>query len=272
VPLSLRFDVEKVAEAIRETADIEVMPRFGKLQGEEVREKAPGNLVTIADEAAERRLAAALTGLLPGSVVVGEESVAADTTVLDRLADETAVWIVDPIDGTGNYCAGRPIFAIMVALARAGETLAGWIYDPVRDEMLTAARGEGAYQNGAPIHVDAGTPLEKMVGMISWRDVPDRRRQNELRKRYMFHGDDGDPRCAGREYVELARGDRHFTTFRHLNAWDHAPGLIIHAEAGGYSALSSGAPYRLHGGNAGSILVAPSRAAWRELHGMIFRS
>ena len=68
--------------------------------------------------------------LLPGSAVVGEEAVAADPAMLDRLRDGGAVWLVDPVDGTANFAAGRGPFAVMVALLRERRTAAGWILDP----------------------------------------------------------------------------------------------------------------------------------------------
>src|SRR6185437_792815 len=102
--------------------DEEVMPRFEKLESGDISEKGPGDLVTVADIAAEHRLTPALRGLLPGSLVVGEEAVAADPAVLALLDGDDYVWVVDPIDGTANFAAGIPLFAVMVALIRRGET------------------------------------------------------------------------------------------------------------------------------------------------------
>ncbi len=268
----LSLDPEKVAAAIRETAEIEVMPLFGKLAACDIREKGPGDLVSIADEASERHLTELLLALLPGSVVVGEESVAADAKVLDRLATQDAVWIVDPIDGTLNFCAGIPIFAVMVALVRRGETVGGWIFDPVNGEMLSAIKGEGAWLNGTRLRVPAPPLLAAMKGAISPDHVPDKAQQTELRRQYLFHGDPGDFRCAGREYTELSRGGRHFTTFRKLLPWDHAPGVLIHCEAGGYSAtMDDDAPYSLQR-HSGPFLAAPDRGSWQELRELIYRT
>src|SRR5260370_28988248 len=107
-------DSEKVRRLIAEVADAEVMPRFEKLETGDISEKSPGDFVTIADVASERRLTPALRDLLPGSLVVGEEAVAADPAVLDLLAGDDPVWGVDPVDGTANFAARTPIFAIMV--------------------------------------------------------------------------------------------------------------------------------------------------------------
>ncbi|MBM3573671.1 MAG: inositol monophosphatase, partial [Alphaproteobacteria bacterium] len=85
----------------------------------DIKEKTgPKDLVTIADVEAERRLGPVLTDLLPGSVVIGEEAASADPTVLNRLAGEAPVWLIDSVDGTLNFSEGDPRFCVMVPLAR----------------------------------------------------------------------------------------------------------------------------------------------------------
>ena len=120
-----------------------LLPRFRNLDAAEIEEKAPGDYVTVVDRESERQLSAALTALLPGSHVVGEEGVAADPALVERIADGRA-WIVDPLDGTGNYTDGRTPFAMMVALAEDGIVQGGWILDPVTGRMCHAVRGGGA--------------------------------------------------------------------------------------------------------------------------------
>src|ERR1700675_4019087 len=150
-------DSDKVARLLAEIAAEEVMPYFEKLGRDDIREKKPGDLVTIADVATERRLTPLLTDLLPGSRVVGEEAVAADPGVLDALADTAPVWLLDPIDGTANFAAGTPIFAVMVALVREGETVMSWIHDPVTRRTASAVAGEGAWHDGRRLRVAAAT-------------------------------------------------------------------------------------------------------------------
>src|SRR4029453_6026268 len=125
-------DADPATRLIEEAAAAEIMPRFRQLAAGDVREKAPGDLVTGADEAVEPRLRPALDSPPAGSVVVGEEAAAADPNLLNRLFDDQPVWIIDPVDGTSNFAEGRPAFAVMVALARGRDVLAAWIHDPVR--------------------------------------------------------------------------------------------------------------------------------------------
>jgi fructose-1,6-bisphosphatase/inositol monophosphatase family enzyme len=263
-------DPQKVTELMREVATEDILPRFRRLHACDIREKKPGNLVTVADEAAEKHLAAGLRALLPGSELVGEEGVAADPEMLRHVSADSAVWIVDPIDGTANYCAGKEIFAVMVALASGGETLAAWILDPVAGEMLSAVKGEGAWLNGTRVHVAAPVAPEQMIGAWSYKSVQDKKRRHGLKRYHLFHGDPGDFRCAGRDYMELARGRRHFTNYWHLMPWDHAPGVLLHREAGGYSAFADdGQSYSVMR-TGGPLLCAPDRDSWQALRRFAF--
>jgi fructose-1,6-bisphosphatase/inositol monophosphatase family enzyme len=263
-------DPHKVAELMRVVAAEDILPRFRKLEACHIREKGPGNFVTVADEAAERHLSAGLLALMPGSVLVGEEGVAADPDMLRHIAGDSAVWIVDPIDGTGNYCAGKEIFAVMVALASQGDTLAAWILDPIAGEMLSAVKGEGAWLNGERAQVAAAAAPERMIGAWSYKSIQDKQRRRILKRHHIFHGDPGDLRCAGREYAELASGRRHFANYYRLKPWDHAPGVLIHTEAGGYSAFADdGLPYSLTR-TGGPLLCAPDRESWQALRAFAF--
>ena len=136
---------DAVFTAIVDTANAVVLPRFQNLGDGEIDTKtSPTDLVTIADREAEVRLTAALTAILPGSVVVGEEAVSADPRVLDAIAGDAPVWIVDPVDGTRNFAAGQTPFCVMVGLAVAGVQVGAWIWRPIDAEMIVAFRDEGA--------------------------------------------------------------------------------------------------------------------------------
>jgi fructose-1,6-bisphosphatase/inositol monophosphatase family enzyme len=261
-------DPERVADLIREAVRAEIMPRFAKLAAHEVREKSLGELVTVADEATEAWLDPQLAGLLPGSVVLGEEAAAADPALIARLVQgDDPVWMIDPVDGTSNFAAGKPTFAVMVALARHGELLAGWIYEPVPDVMAMAEHGAGATVNGARARV-ATVPQEEralrgpvIAGTFGSPELAERMRSRRERVDAVKS-----MRCAGAEYIRLATGEYHFAVFTRLMPWDHAPGVIIHREAGGYSAHDDGAPYIPGDLGAGALMLAPDRETWRRLH------
>ena len=153
-----------VEEAVRTVAAAEVVPRWRKLAATDISTKTgPRDLVTVADREAEARLTEILTALLPGSVVVGEEATHADPGVLKRIGGEAPVWIVDPVDGTTNFVAGREEFATLVALARGGDVVASWTYVPQLGLMATARAGGGAWLGGERLRTAEAAPGEGEV-------------------------------------------------------------------------------------------------------------
>ena len=126
----------QVAAIMRDAANRAIMPRYQSLTADQIDAKAVDDVVTIADKEAELILAEGLARLLPEATIVGEEAAHANPALLDRLGDALC-WIIDPIDGTNNYAAGKPPFGVMIALSEAGETVAGWIYDPLSGRLAT---------------------------------------------------------------------------------------------------------------------------------------
>src|SRR5690606_16560230 len=127
---------------LRDAAKTEIVPRFRRLDEGMVRTKTSAiDLVTEADEGAERVITGALRAEESGLMVVGEEAVAGDPSLLDAALGAENVVYVDPVDGTANFAAGLPLFAVMGALVRGGETVAGAIYDPMGDDVIVAEKG-----------------------------------------------------------------------------------------------------------------------------------
>jgi fructose-1,6-bisphosphatase/inositol monophosphatase family enzyme len=241
-------DLESVAQLLREAARREVMPRFRRLAEDAVRAKSgPLDLVTEADEAAERVITAGFAARFPAALIVGEEAAAADPALLARMADAPLAFVVDPVDGTANFAAGVPLFGVMAAAIVNGETVAGWIHDPLGDDTLLGLRGEGAWLLGADgarrdIRVAPAVPLARMVGAVSWSYMPPERKAIVL-SRLSRLGAAVNFRCAAHEYRLAATGGAHVLVYNRLMPWDHAPGQLIHAEAGGASAQFDGQPY-----------------------------
>jgi fructose-1,6-bisphosphatase/inositol monophosphatase family enzyme len=263
-------DIDRVTALIEETAALEIVPRFRQLAAGDIREKAPGDVVTIADEAAEARLTPLLTALLPGSLVLGEEAAAADARLLDRLFDERPVWVIDPVDGTSNFAEGRPAFAVMVALIRKGEIVAGWIHDPIGERTAVAAAGAGAWIGSRRLAV-AAAPNQAgdmagtlLAGYFGSRELARRVEANRGRVRAMRS-----LRCAGLEYLRLASGETHFSLFTKLMPWDHAPGVLLHREAGGHGRYLEGGAYEPAAINRSGLLLAPTAESWEALHGLL---
>ncbi|MEU0272919.1 inositol monophosphatase family protein [Streptomyces sp. NPDC006307] len=262
----------RVEEAVRAAAAAEIMPRWRQLATHEILEKSgPHDLVTVADRAAEAHLTAALTALLPGSVVVGEEAVHADPTVYEALRGDAPVWIVDPVDGTRQFVRGEPGFCTLVALARHGELLGGWTYAPVADELAVAVRGRGARLNGTPIRSGSPLPGEVLEVATSHPDytTPD---QKAALLRLATEGVHPVP-CgsAGLAYLDIARGVTDALAFTWEYAWDHAAGLLLVEEAGGAHTTVSGEPFRITGGNTLPFTAARDRATATRVRDLLTR-
>ena len=258
-----------VAALLRDAARAEIMPRFRRLGEGAVRAKSgPLDLVTDADEAAERAIAADLASRFPGCLVVGEEGAATDPTLLPRLAGADLAFVVDPVDGTANFAAGLPLFGTMAAAVVRGEVAGAWIHDPVGDDTAVALRGEGAWVEDAAgcrrdLRVAKPAPVGRMVASVSWGFMPEPLRSRITARLPRLAAAVG-LRCAAHEYRLAAGGHAHALVYNRLMPWDHAPGWLLHREAGGYAAQFDGRPYSplVH---VGGLLCAPDRDSWDEL-------
>ena len=263
-------ELATLAALLREVGQTEIMPRFRRLEDGAVRQKTgPLDLVTEADEAAERWLTAALQRWLPSAVVIGEEATSADPSRLRLLADADLAIVVDPIDGTSNYAAGLPLFAVMAAVVVRGDIVAAAIHDPVGDDTALALRGEGAWTETSDgrrvaLHVAEAVPVSVMTGNVSWRFLPEPQRSTVCANLPRLGGS-WDYRCAAHQYRMAAGGHCHFLLFNRLMPWDHAPGWLLHQEAGGYSARLDGSEYRPTVTD-GGLICTPDRASWEALH------
>jgi fructose-1,6-bisphosphatase/inositol monophosphatase family enzyme len=262
--------IDEVTTLVREVAQTIVLPRWRHLSDAEIQQKSPGDLVTIADQESERALTAGLTALLPGSQVVGEEAVAADPGVLGRVGDSGAVWIVDPVDGTNNFAAGKTPFAVMVALLRDGEPAASWILDVVADRMTVAEAGSGTFIDGLRVKTRTDDPgAAGLTGSLSRNYFPDDLRERIERRIATLGTVTGGHHCAGYEYPAVVSDEQQFATFWRILPWDHVPGSLIVREAGGTVLHLDGSAYRPTDSERG-LLVAANEDIWRTAHAALF--
>lgn len=246
----------------RVAADV-VMPRYRQLADHEIVEKEPGDLVTVADRESEAMLAEGLARILPEAAIVGEEACHADPALADRLGDALC-WIVDPIDGTRNFAAGKTPFGLMVALAEKGETQGGWIYDPLQDRFCHAALGRGAFIDGERIAAKTSGELPP-IAAISLIFMDNNQRER-MRRRIAPHYRLADiPYCAAEQYPRLALGVNDVSIFERTLAWDHAAGALWLNEAGGKVARPDGSPYRPDEWARKGMIAAASPALWDAL-------
>jgi fructose-1,6-bisphosphatase/inositol monophosphatase family enzyme len=225
--------------------------------------------VTVADRGAEEHLTAALSALLPGSVVVGEEAVAADPSSYDAVRGDAPLWIVDPVDGTRQFVRGEPGFCTLVALAHRGAVLASWTYAAALGEMAVAVRGRGARLNGEPL--DAGSPAPGAILEVA-TSHPDFTTPEQKYSLLNLHTEGVHVRScgsAGLEYLAIARGALDAVAFNWELAWDHAAGLLLVQEAGGAQLTLTGEPFRITGGNALPFTAARDAATARRVHDLL---
>ncbi|MBT0772346.1 hypothetical protein KIH74_25605 [Kineosporia sp. J2-2] len=253
--------IAAVEKAVRRAASEVVVPLFGALAAGDIEEKAPGDLVTVADRRAEELLTRELTAILPGSVVVGEEAVHADPSLLGLLRGPDPVWIVDPVDGTEAFAAASPRFSILVALSVRGELLASWTLAPLLGFLATATAGGGAHVDGEPVRVAPGVTglrhLDVLLPRPSWWTPTEQARFSAL---YATGVMPSFFDFSGLTYADLAAGRRTAMIMPWDNPWDHAAGVLLHTEAGGVVVGLDGRPYDVAGGNRLPFVAAPDQA------------
>jgi myo-inositol-1(or 4)-monophosphatase len=204
---------------------------FGEVEQLQVSLKGPGNFVSTADHRAERVLRQELQHGRPDYGFLMEESGASPGSDPDHR------WIVDPLDGTTNFLHGVPHFCISIALERAGEIVAGVVFDPLRDELFWAEKGIGAYLNDRRIRVSSrrqiadaliatGTPYERDQGRERYLGQLDRMLDSVADVRRMGAA------ALDLSYVAAGRYDGYWESG--VSPWDIAAGILLVREAGGY--------------------------------------
>ena len=218
--------MDRVLDAMIEAARAGGEVALGHFRrGVEVGLKADRSPVTVADHEAEAAIVETLRRAFPDHGVLAEESGA-------RGPAERR-FIVDPIDGTRNFARGIPIWAVMVALEERGAITAGVIWEPVRGNLHTARRGQGAFLNGERIHVSRVATLEE--AMLVHATL------NALRRDGLWDGfvrlvdatarqrGFGDYLC----YTTIAEGKADVALATNAKVWDLAAAKILLEEAGG---------------------------------------
>ncbi len=272
--MTVEIDIASLANALQEAAAVEILPRFRNLGEGDVRIKTEAiDLVTEADEAAERLIRARIADLMPNALFVGEESVAADPSLLSKLGEADLAVVVDPIDGTFNFASGLPLFGVMLSVISKGETVAGLIYDPMGNDWVIAEKGSGAWMcsaDGSQSQMSVVPPpeLSQMVGIANTGYF-----ESDVRRRLLSNLADvrlfTSYRCAAHEYRIFAGGHIHFLMYNKLMPWDHLAGTLISQESGAYAARLDGSPYLPHHVD-GGLLLAANEETWELLREKIF--
>ena len=244
-----------VLDLMRRANKQAILPHYQSLSRSEIADKAPNDVVTVADHTSEAILTEGLAKLTPGVAIVGEEAVAAEPTVADALAGDC--WIVDPLDGTNNFAAGKPPFGILIARASGGTAQSGYILDCLTGRACTAHRGGGAFLNGERVEARPSTQ-PKPIAAISTVFMDQEKRAGIQRFIEPYYELVDIPRCAAEQYPRIALGTNDVALFERTLAWDHAAGALWLNEAGGKVARLDGSPYRVDDARTGMVGAASS--------------
>jgi myo-inositol-1(or 4)-monophosphatase len=210
-------------------------------RGFDVTHKGRINLVTEADLASEKHIIELVRQHYPAHRIVAEESWDAVHVI-----DDNYSWIIDPLDGTTNFSHGFPCYAVSIGIEHKGQSVAGVIYDPTRDELFAAERGAGATLNGQPIRVSEVGSLEKAL-LVSGFPYDVRERMDEYLPAWAeFLKQAQAVRRLGAAAIDMAcvANGRLDGFWEHgLHAWDTAAGWVIIEEAGGRITQLDGSPF-----------------------------
>lgn len=263
-------DAARCVDIVRAAAKSEILPRFRRLRPEDVRTKsAPDDLVTEADLAAEDAISTTLARDFPDALIVGEEAVASDPALLDRLPQAELAFVIDPVDGTWNFAAGLAIFGVILAVVEHGQTVMGLLYDPVLDDWVMARKGHGTWferpgdPEGRRLVLSGGGPVETATGLVTaFNFAPEQ--QARLAAQLTAFGRVDGYRCSCHEYRMLVQGRFRFGLSGQTKVWDHAAGVLAIGEAGGHSRMLNGRPYA-PSISPGRLLVADDAALLNDL-------
>ena len=204
---------------------------FGEIEKLQVSLKGPGDFVTASDKKVEKILIEELQKARPNYSVLSEE-------IGEINNDQSFKWIIDPIDGTANFLHGIPHFAISIGLEHDNQIICGIIYDPIKDEMFVAEKGNGSYLNNQRLRVSSRKRLKDCIIFTGGPKKESKDRELTFKEYDNFSSKVLIPiRKLGSAsldmaYVAAGRCDGFWQ--RNLNYWDIAAGIILIKEAGGF--------------------------------------
>lgn len=199
------------------------------LNPRELQHKGFRDWVTDADFASQRLITTYIAEQFPEHGFRTEE----DSPDLPQTGD--VIWVIDPIDGTSNFSRQQPNFCTSIAAVAAGESLVAAVYDPIRNELFSAAQGQGAYLNERRLESSHITALEEAIVALDWAHSPEKRQESlDMLGRFAHHVHS--MRAIGSavlalSWVAAGRLDAYLNLS--LKPWDVSAGALLIREAGG---------------------------------------
>ncbi len=223
-------NINVMVKACRKAAKT-IIRDFGEIENLQVSLKGPGDFVTASDRKVETILIDELQKARPNYSILSEE-------LGEINKDESYRWIIDPIDGTSNFLHGIPHFSISIALEYKKEIICGIVYDPIKDEMFAAEKGNGSYLNNQRMRVSSRSKLKDCIIFTGGPKFESKDRDLSMKEYNNFSSNVLIPirklgsAALDMAYVASGRCDGFWQ--RNLNYWDIAAGIILVKESGGF--------------------------------------
>ena len=245
-------NINIMVKACRKAAKV-LIRDFGEIENLQVSLKGPGDYVTASDKKVEKILIEELQKARPNYSILSEEAGQIKN-------DESFRWVIDPIDGTSNFLHGIPHFGISVGLEHNKEIICGIVYDPIKDEMFTAEKGNGSYINNQRMRVSVRPKLKDCIIFSGGPRYKSEQKELifEEYKKFSSKVNIAIRKLGSASlvmaYVAAGRCDGFWQ--RDLNYWDIAAGIILVKEAGGFVSDFNGGDQYIKNKN---ILVTNSK-------------
>jgi myo-inositol-1(or 4)-monophosphatase len=205
---------------------------FGEIENLQVSSKGPGDFVTSADKRTEKIIIEELQKAHPDYGIITEES-----GIINK-SNKRNRWIIDPIDGTTNFLNGIPQFAISIGYEEENEIKCGVIFDPIKNEMFFAEKGNGAYLNNSRLRVSNKSDFKNTCLVTGGPKYTSKKRDlifkeyEKVSKEVRAHIRKSGSAALDLAYVAAGRYDGYWQN--EINYWDIAAGIIIVKESGGF--------------------------------------
>ena len=245
-------NINIMVKACRKAAKV-LIRDFGEIENLQVSLKGPGDYVTASDKKVEKILIEELQKARPNYSILSEEAGQIKN-------DESFRWVIDPIDGTSNFLHGIPHFGISVGLEHNKEIICGIVYDPIKDEMFTAEKGNGSYINNQRMRVSVRPKLKDCIIFSGGPRYKSEQKELIFEEYKKFSSKVNiairklGSASLDMAYVAAGRCDGFWQ--RDLNYWDIAAGIILVKEAGGFVSDFNGGDQYIKNKN---ILVTNSK-------------
>ena len=254
-------EIEALKAIVITSAKDELISRFTTVSSQK---KADGSLVTEADLAMQNRLQQELHSKWPDIGMLSEEM--SVTEQEGMLSADKPVWCLDPLDGTSNYAAGIPYFAVSLSLIHHGHVVLGLVYDPVREECFSADDNGPALLNGKKMQLNSsGRKLKDAIAMIDFKRLTEGLAVRLIKEKPV--SSQRNFGAAALDWCWLAANRGHVYLHGKQNIWDYSAGLFILKKAGGSACTLDGEDIFVNKLIGRSVVAAENQAlltAWKN--------